>query len=132
VAEFIGVMNLIPGAQEDRSILVGQSVLPAPQTYQGKVTIAVRPEDLALVSASESNAWKGSVEQIVDLGHYRKGLITIPTTMSETIKIYLPKTSPVKVGDQVSLLPTRYLVYHEGKSPVEVRLDSPEPAPLRN
>ena len=72
MADFIGVMNLMPGAQRGSTISVGEATLPAPADadYTGAVTVAIRPEDLAL---TEAGVWHGTVEQIVDLGHYRKG-----------------------------------------------------------
>src|SRR5579859_2526597 len=132
VADFIGVMNLIPGVQEDKTITAGGTALPAPDAFNGSVTVAVRPEDLTLVSFTERHAWTGGVEQVVDLGHYRKGLITIPMVKGETIKVYLPKTSEVAVGDEVSLAPTRYLVYRDGQPPQEIRLKNPEPVPMQS
>jgi len=105
VADFIGVMNLMPGTQHDETITVGEITLPSRDNYSGKVTVAIRPEDLVLGGQNES--WKGTVEQVVDLGHYRKGLIAIPSIGPGTTKIYLPKTSQVAVGDSVSLSPTR-------------------------
>ncbi len=132
VADFIGLMNLLPGVQEQGAIDVGGVSLPAPdvdQGYQGNVTIAVRPEDLSIstlgADSEEQSAWSGNVEQVVDLGHYRKALISVPmlkTAKVETIKVYLPKTSQLAIGDQVSLTPTRYLVYRDGQQPVEMRL----------
>src|SRR5262249_27898975 len=78
VADFIGVMNLMRGTQTSDTISVGEMSLPARDNYNGPVTVAIRPEDLVLTS-STSNTWNGTVEQVVDLGHYRKGLIAIPS-----------------------------------------------------
>jgi len=126
VADFIGVMNLMPGAQRGGSISVGEATLPAPTEADDScaVTVAVRPEDLALTDAG---VWHGTVEQIVDLGHYRKGSIAIPSMKPATTKIYLPKSSALAVGDAVSIAPTRYLVYRDGQPPSEVILDTRRP-----
>src|SRR5579859_2444503 len=134
VAEFIGVMNLIPANQQGKTILVGEAQLPAQEAYDGSVTIAIRPEDMALVSFDAPHSWMGNVEQVVDLGHYRKGLITVSTAqkLSQTMKIYLPKTSRIAVGDEVALAPTRYLVYRDGQLPAEVRLASPEQVSMQS
>ncbi len=126
VADFIGLMNLMPGLQHGDTIAVGEMLLPARETHDGAVMVAIRPEDLALVQRGQIGFWNGVVEQVVDLGHYRKGLVTIPTIGPTTTKIYLPKSSPVAVGDAVSLSPTRYLVYRDGQPPVEMRLESGE------
>jgi putative spermidine/putrescine transport system ATP-binding protein len=123
VADFIGVMNLLPGTQSGTSISVGDQKLAGPsnQGFDGAVTVAIRPEDLALVSSASDRdeAWKGQVEQAMDLGHYRKVLVNIIGV--GMMKVYLSKGLTVSEGDTLSLYPTRYLVYRDGQSPVEVK-----------
>jgi putative spermidine/putrescine transport system ATP-binding protein len=123
VADFIGVMNLLPATQSGPTLQVGDQTLDAlaNRDYSGPVTVAVRPEDLALLS-SESNregAWKGVVEQVMDLGHYRKALVNIPGV--GMIKVYLSKAVSYGEGETLALYPIRYLVYRDGQPPVEVR-----------
>jgi putative spermidine/putrescine transport system ATP-binding protein len=123
VADFIGVMNLLPATQSGAVLNVGDKTLDAPanQDYSGPVTIAIRPEDLALVSSTSNreDLWKGQVEQMMDLGHYRKGLVKIPGV--STIKVYLSKSVSFAEGETLNLYPMRYLVYRDGQPPVEVK-----------
>ncbi len=121
VADFIGVMNLIPGAQRGEAITAGGVTLPGHGASDGPVTVAVRPEDLTMTAGTQPDSWGGTVEQLIDLGHYRKALVSVPAIGPETIKIYLPKTTQFNIGDPVSLTPTRYLVYRENQPPVEMR-----------
>jgi putative spermidine/putrescine transport system ATP-binding protein len=123
VADFIGVMNLLPAAQSGATINIGDKTLDAPanQDYGGAVTIAIRPEDLALVSSASSGdgVWRGQVEQMMDLGHYRKGLVNVPGV--GLLKVYLSKSVSFAEGETLALYPMRYLVYRDGQSPVEVK-----------
>jgi putative spermidine/putrescine transport system ATP-binding protein len=129
VADFIGVMNLMPGTQTNDTISVGEVNLPARDEYTGSVTVAIRPEDLVLTTSGRAGAWNGTVEQVVDLGHYRKGLIALPSIGPATTKIYLPKSSELAVGDAVSLVPTRYLIYRQGQTPTEMRIKNEDVVP---
>lgn len=124
VADFIGVMNLLTGTQSGAALNVGSQTLAAPaqqQDYSGPITVAVRPEDLALVSTASSreDVWRGQVEQIMDLGHYRKALVKIPSIGS--IKVYLSKSMSFSEGETLALYPSRYLVYQNGQPPLEVK-----------
>jgi putative spermidine/putrescine transport system ATP-binding protein len=130
VADFIGVMNLLPGTLADGKLNVGGQSLDAPsnQDFSGAVTVAIRPEDLALVASSSNreSAWKGQVEQMMDLGHYRKALVNVPQIGS--LKVYLSKSVLFREGETVSLYPMRYLVYRDGQAPVEVKQQATEEA----
>jgi len=123
VADFIGVMNLLPATQSGATLRVGDQTLDglASDDYSGPVTVAVRPEDLALVSSDSNSgsAWKGRVEQVMDLGHYRKALVDVPGV--GMIKVYLSKSVSYREGETLALYPIRYLVYRDGQPPVEVR-----------
>ena len=122
VADFIGVMNLLPGTQQRDRVLLGDHILPLPpeNSYNGAVTIAIRPEDMVLETETQVGVWRGHLEQLIDLGHYRKALLNIPTL--GTIKVYLPKSGTFAEGDTLALYPTRFLVYGEGQTPIEVKL----------
>ena len=121
VADFIGAMNLIPGAHRGGTISVGDTLLPAPADAGEAclVTVAIRPEDLAV---TDSGLWRGTVEQVVDLGHYRKGSLSIPSLKATPTTIYLPKSSPLAAGDSVCVAPRRYLIYRDGRPPSEMVL----------
>src|SRR5579864_86757 len=129
VAEFIGVMNLMSGMQHGDTVSVGEMNLPSRNAFTGSVTVAVRPEDLTLTPHTRGGTWSGTVEQVVDLGHYRKGLISIPSIGQATMKVYLPKSSLLAVGDSVSLSPTRYLIYRNGQPPTEMTLQNTDVVP---
>jgi ABC-type Fe3+/spermidine/putrescine transport system ATPase subunit len=123
VADFIGVMNLLPGSQSGAAIKVGDQTLAAPanQDYNGPVTVAIRPEDMALLSTTSSHEtiWRGQAEQMMDLGHYRKVLVKILGV--GMAKVYLSKSVSADEGETLSLYPTRYMVFRDGQPPVEVK-----------
>jgi putative spermidine/putrescine transport system ATP-binding protein len=120
VADFIGTMNLLPAAQAGDMLQVGQRQLPAgdaPQRH-GAVTVAIRPEDFAL-AGGDMTAWHGQIEQVIDLGHYRKALVAVDGL--PTLKVYLPKAREFSEGEPLALAATRYMIYHDGAAPQEVR-----------
>jgi putative spermidine/putrescine transport system ATP-binding protein len=123
VADFIGVMNLIPATLSGTSVSLGDQTLDVPAGFSssGPVTVAVRPEDLALVSTATGrrDVWKGHVEQVMDLGHYRKALVNIPSV--GLLKAYLSKSMTFTEGETLALYPSRFLIYQDGKPPVEVK-----------
>ncbi|MEX1019605.1 MAG: ABC transporter ATP-binding protein [Litorilinea sp.] len=127
-ADFIGAMNLFKAKVEDGLLHIGQQklALPADQraghaTSGEEITVAIRPEDLAFTAGESASTplWHGTVDAIMDMGHYRKVLVTLPE-LREPIKTYLPKSIPVVDGDPIALQPLRYLVYNGGREPIEV------------
>jgi putative spermidine/putrescine transport system ATP-binding protein len=133
VADFIGVMNILSTRREGGLLHIGRYTLRAPGGLNGdaKLDIAVRPEDLLAVQpdqVSDSNSlWHGTIDQSIDLGHYRKVLLVVPglfpdeaTAISHRLKMYTQKSSEAKEGDQVWLYPSRYLVYSDNAEPIEV------------
>ncbi len=133
VADFIGQMNLLPAHREGDRLRLGRHTLPCPSTVAGNtVTIAVRPEDLLPVNASQvldpGTLWQTRIDQVIDLGHYRKvlafapGLFETPHEMTNNrVKIYLPKSFTISEGGTLWLKPGRFLVYSGENEPVEVR-----------
>ena len=133
VADFIGVMNIFSTSREDNTLCIGQYALRAPEGINlgGNLNVAVRPEDFLPVAPDKAQnspfLWQGTIDQSIDLGHYRKVLVVVPglypdeaTAVSHRLKIYTPKASEAKEGDRVWLYPTRYLVYSDRSEPVEV------------
>jgi ABC-type sulfate/molybdate transport systems ATPase subunit len=116
-------MNLIPAAQSGTTISIGDHTLDVPPglSGSGSMTLAVRPEDLALVSSATErrDVWKGQVEQVMDLGHYRKALVNVPGV--GLLKAYLSKAMTFSEGETLALYPSRFLIYRDGQAPVEVR-----------
>lgn len=132
-ADFIGAMNLFKAKVDDGKLHIGQQQLPLPAEQQTahavaaageEITVAIRPEDLVYTdrNAAASVLWNGTVDAVMDMGHYRKVLVTLPA-IRDPIKTYLPKSIPLADGDPITLQPLRYLVYNGGSEPVEVKTD---------
>jgi len=129
VADFIGAMNLLPAICQAGLLQLGAHHLAAPPSLSAgsSVTIAIRPEDLALVAQSDSapsDTWAGSVLQLMDLGHYRRAIVDVPTLGQ--LKVYLSKSVMLNEGDSVQLTPMRYLVYHAHEAPLEMQQQAGE------
>ncbi len=119
VADFIGAMNLLQGEVRGGRVLVGGLALtPDVELAEGTVTVAIRPEDLAVLPVAHGEAWPSVVEQISDLGHYRRALLDVNGL--EGLKMYLPKSIAPEEGSQLHVFPRRILIYHEGSEPVEL------------
>jgi putative spermidine/putrescine transport system ATP-binding protein len=131
VADFIGAMNLLKATLQDGLIRIGGKTLSADGLkMNGDVTVALRPEDLIIVPDTDApgeTVWKARIDQVMDLGHYRKVLVDVPD-LGE-LKIFISKSIMVNEGDSLSIVPTRYLVYGDGSAPVEVnrlpKIDEP-------
>jgi len=137
VADFIGVMNIFPVQRQGDSLRIGQYTLKAPEglAAQSGVSIAIRPEDFVIGegSAGVPTGWQGTIDQSIDLGHYRKVLVVVPglfndetTAVAHRIKVYMPKSVQARAGDRIALTPARYLVYSDtaatpNAQPIEVR-----------
>ena len=133
VADFIGVMNIFPARRDGNMLRIGRYSLNAPAGLNGgnKLDVAVRPEDLLVVRPDQVTdpnlLWQGTIDQSIDLGHYRKVLVVVPglfsdeaEAVSRRVKMYTQKSSEDKEGDQVWLYPARYLVYADNAEPIEV------------
>jgi putative spermidine/putrescine transport system ATP-binding protein len=134
VADFIGVMNIFPATRSGDSFRIGQYRVQAPPNWNNDegVSIAVRPEDFIFgaptANSNASQMWRGTIDQSIDLGHYRKVLVVVPglfqdetTALMHRLKVYMPKTADAKEGDAIALYPTRFLVYSDHGQPTEVR-----------
>lgn len=137
VADFIGVMNIFDAKRTGATLRIGDYALKAPGQLIATegVHVAVRPEDFSFSPTTPANAsnemWRGTIDQAIDLGHYRKLLLIVPglfddqaSALAHRLKVYVPKSADLKEGDQISLFPKRYLVYSDDTQPVEVRADS--------
>ena len=109
VAGFIGTMNQLPGRSGDQEIKVGPYTLQGCPQVQGEVTVAVRPEDLSVVDAS---GWPARVAQVMNLGPFYTLLLEVEG-LGE-LKALVPKATQVLEDDRLHVLPSRYLVYHDG------------------
>jgi putative spermidine/putrescine transport system ATP-binding protein len=125
VAEFIGQMNVLQGEVKDGCIHVGANVLAAPSGLEpSHVSVALRPEDITLSSKETTNAWRGVVVQVTDLGPYQTVLVRVT---SQTLSVMTDKTRQWQEGQSMWLVMNRYLVYQNGRLPLEVR-NAPLPA----
>ena len=131
-ADFIGSMNLIPAQAAGGKIQIGSVTLDAAGNVKnGAVTLAIRPEDLALLTtrppgASLDGALRGVVEQVSDLGHYRRALLDVAGVGS--VKAYLPKQSAVAEGSEIYAYIHRCLVYQDADQPHEILRPLPSEA----
>ncbi|MDQ3248004.1 MAG: hypothetical protein M3Q45_02235, partial [Chloroflexota bacterium] len=57
--------------------------------------------------------------QSMDLGHYRRAIVDVPTLGK--LKVYLAKSVTLNEGDSVQLAPMRYLVYAANQAPVAMQ-----------
>ncbi len=124
-ADFIGAMNLMSATISNGALTVGAQSLPLPDAITGRqsLTLAIRPEDFTLLSTAagerDDQIWRGVVEQTMDMGHYRKLLVSLPG-IAEPLKTYAPKALTVTENEAIGLYPLRYLIYQGESAPVEV------------
>ncbi|MEZ4662804.1 MAG: ABC transporter ATP-binding protein [Caldilineaceae bacterium] len=124
-ADFIGAMNLLKAGVDQGQLQMGRQRLPMPDAvaHGPAFTVAIRPEDLAVLPTTDapvSDGWLGNVEQTMDMGHYRKVLVSLEG-IEEPLKAYIPKVQPIADNESVLLYPQRYLVYGGDRKPVEVQ-----------
>jgi len=125
-ADFIGAMNLLPAVLSNGQLQIGAQTLPLPDgpRNHADAIVAIRPEDFVLLPATatidDGERWQGTVEQTMDMGHYRKILVGLPD-IAEPLKGYIPKSQPISEGETVLLYPQRYLVYQGDDEPVEMQ-----------
>ena len=104
VASFIGTMNLIETEASGGSAgLAGARVggdLP-----DGPLTIAVRPEDIALGEPG----WTGRIERVLDLGAFR--MLDVALDGGPTVKVQAAKGVPLRAGETVPLRPLGLVAY---------------------
>ena len=125
----MGILDQLFGSGEG-SMVAAWSNIGTEHTYtlsaphgtlqQGKLTVAIRPEDFAFSSPPEPGMWTGAIEQVIDLGHYRKAHLTVAGL--GILKVYLPKSRDFQEGEALGIKPIRYLVYPVSGSPLEVQL----------
>ena len=122
VAGFLGTMNLIEGSVRDGRFEAGtlQLALRAPD---GRATLAIRAEDLALVPNGGDAVFAGAVQRLVDLGAFR--MIQLDLGANLQIKVRLPKGRDIAEGQIVRLRPSQATLYQDGEAPLEVAFPSP-------
>jgi putative spermidine/putrescine transport system ATP-binding protein len=123
VARFIGRMNFLQGRAEEGAVFIQGRRYPLERPLYGRVTAAVRPEDVAIVSSSISDQnvqsapeadtiapFPASVKQIMMLGHYAE--VTVDTTAG-IVKLFVPrdKAAAMRPGQIVFISFTRVTAY---------------------
>ena len=111
------------------NLRIGASSLPSPRGLaNGAATVAVRPEDVALVSPDRldglqgEHIWRGQIIQLSDLGHYRKAFAQVNGL--GRLKLYLPKSALViDSGDKSRV--KRVMVSGLSASEIQAKLFSP-------
>ncbi|WP_248930239.1 ABC transporter ATP-binding protein [Paenibacillus hamazuiensis] len=88
VAQFIGKMNFIQGKAEGSHVHVKQLRYANTEQLQGDVTVAVRPEDIAISKPDEG--MRATIHQIMILGHYAE--VSLETECGN-LKAFLPRDS---------------------------------------
>jgi putative spermidine/putrescine transport system ATP-binding protein len=126
-ADFIGAMNLIRATVTNgEADVLGINLRVEDALVEGeKVQIGIRPEDFAIVPDGTVTPtvalWTATIDQIMDMGHYRKVLVQVRTAKAEPLKVYANKTIQLIEGDTIQIAPLRYLVYSDGQAPTEMQ-----------
>jgi putative spermidine/putrescine transport system ATP-binding protein len=114
VATFIGTMNRLEAHLDGgRSLRAGPFELVPPDglTPGRELVAGIRPEDLVLSSGGDGVPAR--IDQVVDLGHYRR--VTVSTEGAPNgLLAFVPK-SEVIPGEDVRVEARRVLVYADGR-----------------
>jgi putative spermidine/putrescine transport system ATP-binding protein len=115
VAGFIGSMNLLPATVRDGRVRLGEIALPIPPGagFQGDaVTVAIRPEDIALGASPPSAGCRGIVQQITNLGDHK--VLAVDAGDSGRINVSVAREDALLPGTAVGLTIRRYQLYQDG------------------
>lgn len=99
VAQFIGKMNFLKGLAEGQKISIGSLAYPNLTHDEGEVTVAIRPEDIVMVSGTEEGL-KATIEKVMMLGHYAE--VSLSTDYGK-LKMFVDRNnmSQFKVLDKI-------------------------------
>jgi putative spermidine/putrescine transport system ATP-binding protein len=115
VAGFIGSMNLLPATVRDGRVRLGEIALPIPPGagFQGDaVTVAIRPEDIALGASAPAAGCRGIVQQITNLGDHK--VLAVDAGDSGRINVSVAREDALLPGTAVGLTIRRYQLYQDG------------------
>lgn len=104
VASFIGKMNFLEGVADEGTIRIGALRYPDHKRLSGKVTVAIRPEDVGLSETLESGErLTGKIKQVMVLGHYAE--VTVELDGQGTLRTFQSKeaTQHLRIGKEVSV-----------------------------
>lgn len=104
VASFIGKMNFLEGVADEGTIRIGTLRYPDEKRLSGRVTIAIRPEDVSLSEPIGSGErLTGKIKQVMVLGHYAE--VTVELAGQGTLRTFQSKeaTQQLRIGKEVSV-----------------------------
>ncbi len=104
VADFIGTMNLLDGRYSlaDRTIRVADARLSAggfAWKDGEELRLAIRPEDLRIATSMGGSAFHGTVDIVMDLGHFRQ--VELLLDNQTRLKVFVSKERHVAVGERL-------------------------------
>lgn len=114
VASFIGKMNFLEGVADEQNIRVGEAVFPNDKHLRGKVTVAVRPEDVGIHDGLQGQGMlAGKIKHIMILGHYAE--VTVDLAGFGSLRTFQTKeaTQQLRIGKDVQVSITRLTGYPE-------------------
>jgi len=112
VAGFIGKMNFLEGVADERKVRIGNLSFPNVKGLSGKVTAAVRPEDVSLDDSPDNGeALPGRIKQIMLLGHYAE--VTVELQGLGIIRTFQAKeaTQALWIGKEVGVSIAKMIGY---------------------
>ncbi len=114
VADFIGTMNILPARTDvaSRTLVVGRWRLPLPSISWpdgGEVTLAVRPEDLAV----DPDGVPARIRRVINLGHYLQILLDGPE--GALLRMFTEKGEVYTEGQEVGLRIARALAFRDAE-----------------
>jgi hypothetical protein len=82
------------------------------------VMVAIRPEDLQPVERAAADDFAGTVDVVMDLGHFRQ--VDLLLSQGGTLRVFVGKESRIAAGDSLRVRPSRALAFVSGADPVEL------------
>ncbi|WP_178019477.1 ABC transporter ATP-binding protein [uncultured Paenibacillus sp.] len=116
VAGFIGKMNFLEGVADEESIRIGALRFPNEKRLSGKITAAVRPEDVVISEAAENGEkLEGKIKQVMVLGHYAE--VTVELAGWGTLRTFQSKeaTQRLSVGKEVGVKIVKLIGFPSGE-----------------
>jgi putative spermidine/putrescine transport system ATP-binding protein len=115
VATFIGTMNRLDAHLDAEGLLRAGPFRVTPpdglsSASDSPLTAGVRPEDVILESGGDGSAAR--IDQVVDLGHYRR--VTLSTEEQASLLAFVPKADTLP-SESVTVRARRVLVYADGR-----------------
>jgi putative spermidine/putrescine transport system ATP-binding protein len=108
VAGFIGQMNLLDGAVDNRKFVHSAFNVPVP-VADGPAVLAVRPEALAIAPASGTAM--GHIHRVTDYGTHAMMDVELPD--GERLKSMMPTADQWSTGQAVDLVPGAFALYRD-------------------